>query len=521
MWDRKEVKKNAKGILKRNIWTLVFLGLFMSIAIQRYMVNNDAFSNLKILYDYLTNPDSSIESNANQIINDYADKTLSQVFTGNITGFINEYNEKNNVTKGVVYGAFNVLTKGQLQIQNTFNSVMNYFDKEVQESLIAIIGAIIGLSINVFIANPIKVGESRIYLESINYKKTRIKRITYIFKKERYFGAVKSLLLMDIRKFLWNLTIIGGFIKNYSYRMVTYIVAENPNINAKDAIKISEEMMKGSKWKAFKLDLSFIGWILLQIFTFGLLGLVISPYYTATYTELYRVLRENYIQNKKYKSELLNDNMLYEENELDKYPEVTEEKKKKIKINYNKKYEPTSIILFFFIFSFIGWLWEVSLFLFRDGILVNRGTLHGPWLPIYGFGCTIIILLTRFKSIRKMLKNPILTFGVIVVLCSVIEYVTSWYIEYKTGLKYWDYTGIFLNINGRICFECSMFFGIGGSLCVYIVAPYLEKKIQKLTAKVKIALCTVLVTTIFADYIYSLQHPNVGEGITEVVEKEN
>ena len=181
MWDRKDVKKNAKSILKRNIWTLVFLGLFMSIAIQRYMINNDAFSNLKILYDYITTPDTSIETNANQIINEYADKTLSQLFTGNLTGFINEYNEKNNVTKGFVYGAFNVLTKGQLQVQNTFNSVMNYFDKKVQDSIIAIIGAVIGLSINVFIANPLKVGESRVYLESINYKKTRIKRITYIF----------------------------------------------------------------------------------------------------------------------------------------------------------------------------------------------------------------------------------------------------------------------------------------------------------------------------------------------------
>lgn len=522
MWDRKEVKKNAKCILKRNIWTLVFLGLFMSIAIQRYMINNDAFSNLKILYDYLSNPSSHIETNANQLINEYADKTLSQLFTGNLTGFINEYNEKNNVTKGFVYGAFNVLTKGQLQLQNTFNSVMNYFDKEVQDSIIAIIGAVIGLSINVFIANPLKVGESRVYLESINYKKTRIKRITYIFKKERYKEAVKSILLMDIRKFLWNLTIIGGFIKNYSYRMVTYIVAENPKIKAKDAIKISEEMMNGSKWQAFKLDLSFIGWIFLQVFTFGLLGIIISPYYTATYTELYRTLREKYIENKKYKFELLNDYNLYEENDLEKYPEVIEEKKRRLKINYNKKYEPTSIVLFFFIFSFIGWLWEVSLFLFRDGILVNRGTLHGPWLPIYGFGCTIIILLTKFKMIRKMLKNPTLTFCVIVVLCSTIEYVTSWYIEYKTGLKYWDYTGIFLNLNGRICFECSMFFGIGGALCVYIVAPFLETKIQKLTTKFKLTICTILVTTMFTDYIYSLQNPNVGEGITEdIVDKEN
>lgn len=520
MWDRKQIKKDGIKLLKNNLWTLVFLAIFMSVAIERYMINNDAFSNLKILYDYITTPNVYIEENANQVINEYADKTISQFFTGNVTGFINEYNEKNNVTKGVVYEAFNVLTKGQLRLQNMFNSIMNYFDKEVQESLTVVLASAIGLTISALVVGPIRVGESRIYLESINYKKTRIKRITYAFKKERYWGAVKTVMLMEIRKFLWNLTIIGGIIKNYSYKMVTYIVAENPNISPTDAISISNEMMYGNKWNAFKLDLSFIGWIILQVATFGLAGIFISPYYTATYTELYKYLREDYIKNQKYRYELLNDNKLFEINDLEKYPDELEVKRKKIKIKYNKKYEPTSIIIFFFIFSFIGWLWEVSLFLFRDGIFVNRGTLHGPWLPIYGFGCTIIILLTKIKAVRRMLKNPTLTFCVIVVLCSIIEYVTSWYIEYQTGLRYWDYTGIFLNLNGRICFECSMFFGIGGALCVYIVAPFLEKKIQKLTTKVKIILCTILVSTICTDYIYSLQYPNVGEGITETVEKE-
>ena len=67
-----------------------------------------------------------------------------------------------------------------------------------------------------------------------------------------------------------------------------------------------------------------------------------------------------------------------------------------------------------------------------------------------------------------------------------------------------------------------MFFGIGGALCVYIVAPFLESKIQKLTTKFKLTICTILVTTMFTDYIYSLQNPNVGEGITEeIVDIEN
>ena len=301
--------------------------------------------------------------------------------------------------------------------------------------------------------------------------------------------------------------------------MVMYIIAENPQISSKDAIRISREMMNGNKLRAFLLDLSFIGWNILQYITFGLAGIYVSPYYTATEVELYAFLRKEYIENKKYGYELLNDTKLYEENpETASYPDAFEFERKKIKIDYNKNYEPTSIILFFFIFSFVGWLWEVALYLFRDGILVNRGTLYGPWLPIYGTGCTLIVLLTKFKKFRKMLKNPFLTFGVVMFLCSAIEYATSWYIEVTTGIRYWDYTGVFLNINGRICLECSLFFGLGGVLCVYIVAPFLERNLQRLTNKLKISMCIALLLIFGTDSVYSHFHPHVGEGISSSVE---
>ena len=301
--------------------------------------------------------------------------------------------------------------------------------------------------------------------------------------------------------------------------MVIYIVAENPTIKPKDAIRISREMMNGNKWHAFLLDLSFMGWNILQYVTFGLAGIYVSPYYTATCTELYVTLRKEYIENKKYSYELLNDEALYMENpETASYQDPLVSEKRSIKIDYNKNYELTSIILFFFIFSFVGWLWEVTLYLFRDGVLVNRGTLYGPWLPIYGAGCTLIVLLTKLKKFRKMLKNPMLTFFVIMLLCSTIEYVTSWYIELTTGVRYWDYTGVFLNINGRICLECSIFFGLGGALCVYIVAPFLERNLQMISNKIKISICVVLLLIFGADNVYSHFHPHVGEGISSNVD---
>lgn len=100
-----------------------------------------------------------------------------------------------------------------------------------------------GMAIKVFISYPVQVGESRIYLESRKYKKTKVYRMLFAFKKERYLNTVKTMTLMQIYQFLWNLTIIGGIIKKYSYQMVIYIVAENPTIKPNDAIRISREMM--------------------------------------------------------------------------------------------------------------------------------------------------------------------------------------------------------------------------------------------------------------------------------------
>ena len=521
MWDIKEVKKKGKKLLKNNIWTLLFLGIFISVILGRYIINNDAFSNLKTFYQYITNNGISKDDGTNYIFNEYFDRVISQFLTGNVTNFIKDYNEKNNISKGFVYTAFNIITKGQQQVQNIINSVKNYQNEEVGKSILLIFTSIVGILIRIFITYPIRVGEARIYLESINYKKTKIRRITYAFKKDRYSNSVKTLLLMEVKKFLWNLTIIGGIVKNYSYKMVAYIIAENPNIKPKDAIKISEEMMKGNKFQTFKLDVSFLGWSILQFVTFGLAGIYVSPYYTAIYTELYSILRKDYIINKKYRFGLLNDDKLFEENDLEKYPDKYEIDRKKIQIDYSKKYELSSIVLFFFIFSFIGWIWEVSLYLFRDGILVNRGALYGPWLPIYGFGCTIIILLTRFKSFRKILKNPVVTFIIITLLCTIMEYVTSYCLELLMGLKYWDYTGVFLNINGRVCFECSMFFGLGGTLCIYIVVPFLERYIQRINPKTKISLCFILIIFIVIDNVYSINNPHKGEGINVELSEKN
>lgn len=376
------------------------------------------------------------------------------------------------------------------------------------------------LGYRIFIAKPLKVCQARVFLESRLYYKTPFKRIAAFKNFKDYSNAVITILLVDIYQILWDITIIGGIIKRYSYRLVPMIIAENPKIKPLEAIKLSRSMMNGKKWQLFKLDLSFFLYVIMDVFTMGILGVLLcNPYYTAAMVEYYNFVKEEYIKNKGNNYEYLNDKyLLANDDGLDCYPGVSKKEHKKMDemFNYYQKYTFSSLILMFFTFAFIGWLWEVLLYVYKDGIFVNRGVLHGPWLPIYGAGGVLILFLLFLpKKFKKITDNPVATFLVVVILCGIIEYTTSWYLEKTMGLRWWDYTGNFLNINGRVCFEGLTFFGIGGCLCLYIVAPHMQGIYAKMKPKFRNVLCAVLLVIFLADVAYSYNKPNIGAGITD------
>lgn len=177
--------------------------------------------------------------------------------------------------------------------------------------------------------------------------------------------------------------------------------------------------------------------------------------------------------------------------------------------NYSRWYKITDYILFFFSFAFIGWMWEVCLVLVQTGKLVNRGVLLGPWLPIYGSGGVLILLL-----LRKLFNRPIVTFGMTTLLCTIVEYFASCYLELTKGIRWWDYSNYFLNINGRVCLEGALVFGLGGCAVVYLVAPKLSKLFAKVSNKILIPICVLLISIFVVDLVHSQNHPNTGEGIT-------
>ena len=98
--------------------------------------------------------------------------------------------------------------------------------------------------------------------------------------------------LRDVYTFLWCLLfLVPGIVKSYEYLMVPYILSEHPDMQAKEVFSASRQLMRGQKWKAFVLDLSFLGWAILSGMTFGILGIFfVSPYRALVFTALYRKL---------------------------------------------------------------------------------------------------------------------------------------------------------------------------------------------------------------------------------------
>ena len=156
-------------------------------------------------------------------------------------------------------------------------------------------------------------------------------------------------------------------------------------------------------------------------------------------------------------------------------------------------------ILFFFLYAFFGWIWEVGLNLVQKHRFVNRGFLTGPILPIYGFGAVSILLFTI--QVRWSIG--------LIFLCgmagaTVLEYFTGWLLERLFRMRYWDYSNLPLNLNGYICLLASLCWGVFSVLLVRVVHPPLAGLIQRLGEKTTAVLAAVLVCAGIVDLVFAL-----------------
>lgn len=129
---------------------------------------------------------------------------------------------------------------------------------------------------------------------------------------------------------------------------------------------------------------------------------------------------------------------------------------------------------------------------------INRGFLIGPYCPIYGIGMLLIINL-----LKNYMESYVVLFILAMVICMAVEYLTSLVMEWLFNARWWDYSNRKFNINGRICLETAIPFGLGGMLIMYVVNPFLTGILDKGSEKLIVILGIILMVIFFTDLVVS------------------
>lgn len=256
MWYRSDLKMRAKAVLRGCFWSAVIVCLISGILAGEF--GNRGRSG------------SSSSSNENTTWDGSSYQVSESLMLGELD--TEELGERIGVS------AAGVLTAGLVPL-------VIYFGIGV---------FVVAMLISIFVGFPILVGSKRFFMCS-REQKMGIGTILYAYRSGNMVNVVFVQLLQAVKTFLWTLLlVIPGIVKGYEYRMIPYILAENPGIDQRRAFELSRIMMTGQKWNTFVLDLSFFLWYLLGAVTCGLANVFyVNPYIAATNAELYAVLRDD------------------------------------------------------------------------------------------------------------------------------------------------------------------------------------------------------------------------------------
>ena len=122
-----------------------------------------------------------------------------------------------------------------------------------------------------------------------------------------------------------------------------------------------------------------------------------------------------------------------------------------------------NVVLLLIIYSFLGWIVECTYCVLGTGVWINRGFLYGPFIPIYGFGAVLVL-----GAINYLPNNIFIIFLGSIIITSILEYLTSYLMELFFHTRWWDYSELPFNLNGRICLLNSLLFGIALSKYLFI-----------------------------------------------------
>lgn len=288
MWDRNELKARGKAAFKANYWKCVLVALLLVA-----LVGGSAFSTSRTTTNQIdvasdtTGAPASVDTETVDVQFENGIYTVNGQTYDNVQDAITAIGEASNANPEDVEKA-----------KELVNAIQE--NPDGAKAALAVLGAamvgvvlvvlLIGSLFRILVTNPIEVGCQNFFVRN-SEAPAELGEIKRGFHP--YWRNVGAMLLRGLFLFLWSLLcIIPGIIKSYSYRMVPYILADDPTIGGRDAITLSRKMMDGQKWNAFLLDLSFIGWLLLSVVTLGIAGIFYTnPYMYATHAELYQTLK--------------------------------------------------------------------------------------------------------------------------------------------------------------------------------------------------------------------------------------
>ena len=153
-------------------------------------------------------------------------------------------------------------------------------------------------------------------------------------------------------------------------------------------------------------------------------------------------------------------------------------------------------VLYFTIYSFLGWVCESTYCSIGQKKLVNRGFLNGPFCPIYGFGALLVI-----SILSPFVNNIPVLFIASIIVTSTLEYITSYVLEKIFHMSWWDYSTYKYNINGRVCLQNSLMFGLLSLFVMLVIHPAIDDFVASINTKVAFALSVLFATYFIVDTI--------------------
>ena len=285
-WKRKEIKEKGKNTFKANFWKCVATALILAIvgggSAGAFGGGGNAFSHRD--EDGNTHTIDVVDADWNfEFDTDMDENGVGLVLdTGN--------DDQAEAEADVAEAQDEIeAAREELETMEIPTEAMIAFAVVMAVASLFILA--IALAVDAFIANPLELGCKRFFRRNLD-EPAAMSNIAFAFDSN-YKNTCKTMFLRDVYIVLWSLLfVIPGIIKSYEYKMIPYLLSENPEMTTEQAFAESKKLMTGNKWKAFVLDLSFILWDIASAATCGLLGLFwVAPYKASTQAALYEAIK--------------------------------------------------------------------------------------------------------------------------------------------------------------------------------------------------------------------------------------